>query len=232
MLSGRLKTILFNKGMTFGEFAEKCEEQEGLPLETVKNVYYGRTNDPKVSTVLKMARVLDYSVNCLMGECPHTKEEREVLGYYKQCGEHGKSIIQLVAKYEAVSAKAERESPDKHKIPCLMPKDRIHEGIVYDTCETIEIETTMKNAYVAIKMTTNDMVPTFCKGDVILYANQFPGNGEYGAFIVGDRAYIRRFIEEEGQYRLKCLHNMGEDIILKRLDDIEYIGTCIGVVRA
>ena len=41
-----------------------------------------------------------------------------------------------------------------------------------------------------------------------------------------------QYIEEENQYRLKCLHNYAQDMLFKRMDEIDYIGTCCGVVRA
>jgi len=166
-----------------------------------------------------------------MGRCSHTKEERSLLNYYRLCGNHGKSLILLTAKYEATSAKSERESVDNHKIPCLVPSGNIHHGIVYDCCEVVDITTVIKEAYVGIKMINNDLIPVYCKGDIILIENRFPNPGEYGVFYLGNRAYIRKFVEENNQYRLKCLHHYGEDIILKRLDSIEYIGTCIDVVR-
>ena len=46
------------------------------------------------------------------------------------------------------------------------------------------------------------------------------------------QAYIREFVEDNGCYRLKSVHNIGENILLKRMDEGEYIGTCISVVRA
>ena len=82
-----------------------------------------------------------------------------------------------------------------------------------------------------MKITTNDLIPRFCKGDVILFADKFPKNGEYGAFIKGDRAFIRQFVEEDGKYTLKSLQKVGDDMVMKRLDQIEYIGTCIEVIR-
>jgi len=226
-ISEKLKTELHEKNISLLEFAEICD----LPIETVKNVYYGRTPDPKVSTLLKMGNALNLSINCLMGQCPHTKDEQQLLKYYRSCGTHGKSIVGLVAKYEAMSAKSERESKDKHTIPCLIPKGNIREGIIYDRCEVVEIKTAVKEAYVGIKIINNDLIPRYCKNDIILIENRFPNYGELGVFYKGDRAYIRRFIEEDNQYILQCLHNYGEDFVLKRLDNLEYIGTCIDVVR-
>lgn len=227
MLSEKLREILSSRGLSLSEFAEMCD----LPLETLRNIYYGKTTDPKVSTVLQLSKCLEISVNELMGECTHPKEEA-LINHYRLCGRHGKSIIELVAKYEAVTAKAERDSQTKHKIPCLVPNGSIHDGIVYDKCETKEIETSIEHAYVAIKITTNDLVPVYLKGDIILLANYFPSNGECAVFYKDTRAYIRRYCEEEGQYRLKCLHKIGKDIVIKNLNQIEYIGTCIGILRS
>lgn len=227
MLGERLRSILGERDISIAEFSEMCN----LPLETVKNVYYGRTADPKVSTVMQMADALSLSVNCLMGKCALTKEERAIIRNYRGCGSHGKSLIELVARYEVTAAKSDRDSMNKHRIPCLVPRGEIHNGIVYENCEVVEIETSSSKAYVAIKLVSNDLIPIYCKDDILLFENRFPKNGEYAGFYIKKKAYIRKFVEENGQYRLKCIHDFSEDIILKRLDQIEYIGTCIDVVR-
>ncbi len=226
-LSEKLKEELKARNISINEFADICD----LPIETVKNVYYGRTPDPKVSTLLKMGKALNLSLNCLLGECPHSKDEQKLLRNYRTCGNHGKSIIALVSKYEALSTKRARESDNKHKIPCLIPKGNMREGIQYDYCEVIDVTTTSKEAYTGIKMITNDLVPLYCKNDIILIENRFPNHNEIGVFYQDGKAYIRRFIEDDNGYILKCLHGFGEDFIFKRLDSLEYIGTCIGAVK-
>jgi transcriptional regulator with XRE-family HTH domain len=228
MLGERLREILAAKGISKDEWAELCD----LPVETIRNIYYGKTPDPKVSTVMKIYKALSISVNCLMGECSHSAEERALLQYFRSSGHHGKSIILLSAKNEALTAKEERESKDKHAIPCLIPHGDMQQGIFYDNCEVADIYTAKEEAYVAIMMSNNDHIPTYCKGDILLIANRFPSNKEYGVFYQNGRAFIRQYIEEENQYRLKCLHNFSKDMVFKRLDQIEYMGTCCGVVKA
>lgn len=228
MLGERLREILAEKGISKDELAEMCD----LPVETIRNIYYGKTPDPKVSTVMKISKALSISVNCLMGECSHSAEERALLQYFRSCGHHGRSVILLSAKNEALTAKEERESTDKHAIPCLIPHGDMQQGIFYDNCEVADIYTAKEEAYVAIMMSNNDHIPTYCKGDILLIANRFPSNKEYGVFYQNGRAFIRQYIEEENQYRLKCLHNFSKDMVFKRLDQIEYMGTCCGVVKA
>lgn len=228
LLSKNIRHMANCKGMTINELAEKA----GLSVETVKNIWYMRTPDPKISTLSQIADAFGCSASYLLGRSALSDEEITIIKHYRNCGQHGKSVIELVAKYEALSVKAEREAPDKHKIPCLVPHCDITEGIVYDTCETIEIETTDSRAFVGIQINTNDWSPVYCKGDIILLTNHFPKNGEYAAFIHDGKAFIREFLEENGKYRLKCLHGIGEDIIFPRMDQVQYIGTCCGVVRS
>lgn len=228
IISKRLKDLLNMRGISISEFAEMCE----LPIETVKNIYYARTADPKVSTLLKMSNVLNLTVNCLMGQCPHTKDEQALLNFFRSCGSHGKSLILLTAKYEAITAKGQRESFTKRIIPCLLTTGNVHEGIVYDQCEVVEIETTKTDAYIAIKVSTNDLAPKYCKDDILLIENRFPKNKEYAVFFMDGKIYIRQFIEDEKEYRLHCIHGIHEDIVLKRMDEIEYVGTCIDVIRS
>ena len=228
MLDERLRGILNSQNISIAEFADMCE----LPIETIKNIYYGKTTDPKISTVMKIAKALDYSVNCLMGECAHDKEEMQLLGFYRMCGNHGKSLIQLTAKYEALTAKDERDSYGKHKIPYLLAKGNLNEGIEYDNCEVSEIDTTVADAFVGIKLTTNDLVPKYCKGDILLLANRFPHNKEYAVFYKGGKGYLRQYIEQDNKYILRSVHNTKEDKTFRRMDQVEYIGTCIGVIMA
>lgn len=226
-LSERMRQLMHERGWSIQYLAKIA----GLPEETVKNIYYAKTPDPKISTIMKLAKAFNISVNCLMGECSHTPAERAILRNYRACGKHGKAVIELIARYEANTVKDEREGVVKHSIPCIFPQGNISKGIVYDICKTEEIVTSVPEAYTAIQMTTNDLAPAYCKGDILLFENRFPQNGEIGAFFRNGKVFIRKYCEEDKSYRLKCLHKQDEDIILKRMDEVDYIGTCVDVVR-
>ena len=228
MISKRLKDILQARNISLVEFADMCK----LPMETVRSIYYGKASDPKLSTVVRMADALNVTVNCLLGQCAHSPTERTLLQNYRMCGQRGRSMIELIARYEAGAVKYERNSQGKHTVPCVLPKGEIRKGIVIDLCETSEVQTHIENAFIAVKMPDNDMAPIFWKGDIILFEDRFPEKGEIAAFFKGNKALIRRFYETEEEYRLKGLHPNEEDIVLRRLDGIDYVGTCIDVIRS
>ena len=227
-LSERLRELMKVRGWDIEDVAEKS----GQSYETVRNIYYAKTKNPRVETLLAIANVFGISVNCLMGQCQHTAEERALLQYFRESGHHGKNLILISAKYEAHTAKEEREATGRHKIPCLFPEGDIYHGIDYDSCKTEEIWTSNNEADVAIQMTNNCLMPIYCKGDTILIAHRFPRDNEYGVFYYHGKAYIRQYIERDDEYILKCLHKYDKDLVFKRMDDIEYLGTCCGVVRS
>lgn len=226
MLGERVRQLSIEKGWTIQILAEKSKLKE----ETVRNIWYNKTPDPKLSTASAIADAFGITINCLMGHCSHTPQERVILRNYRSCGKHGKAIIELIARYEANTMRDRREGT-AHEIPCIFPQGNISKGIVYDICKTEEIITTVPEAYTAIQMTTNDLAPAYCKGDILLFENRFPQNGEIGAFFREGKVFIRKYCEEGNSYRLKCLHKQDADIILKRMDEVDYIGTCIDVVR-
>lgn len=210
---------------------KETADSAGVSSETLKNIIYEKVKNPGVLTLNAIAKVFGVSINFLIGEPFISPEESALLENYRRSGNRGKSVIELIAKYEATAARSERNAKGKHSIPCVVPKGNIRKGIVYDTNETIEISTVVDEAYMAITITNNDMVPMFCKGDRILFEKRFPENGETVAFIISDRVYIRKFAEENGRYTMKCLHNHGEDMVFKRMDEIILVGTCCGVIR-
>lgn len=227
-LSERLRELMKIRGWSIEYVAENSHQS----YETVRNLYYGKTQNPRVETLLALSNLFGVSVNCLMGQCHHTSDERALLNYYRMCGHHGKSIIRASAKYEALTAKEEREATGRHTIPCLFPEGDIYHGIDYDGAESKDIWVSNDEADIAIMMTNNCLMPVYCKGDIILIVDRFPRDKEYGVFYYKGKAYIRQYIERDGQYVLKCLHKYDKDLVFNRMDDIECLGTCCGVVRS
>ena len=233
VLRKRIMDILASKGWSVQYFADLVEEQyEDISAYTVENICRGKTPDPRVSTLLAMSNVLGHSINCLMGQCQHTTKEKILLREYRSCSVHGKNRIEMIARYEAATGD-KVDAFRGREIPCSVPPQvDVQKGIMYDSCDTIYIWTTIDEAELAIQMVGNELSPLYCKGDQLLFANRFPVNGEHGAFIIDGKVYIRKYIEEKGQYILKSLRGEGKDIVVKRMDEVHYLGTCCGVIRA
>ena len=228
MLSKRLKEILNEKKISL----EYYSQMSGVPMETLRNIYYGRTSNPNIKTVMAMAEALDMTINSLLGvENTGNHEERKLMNYYRSCGLHGKNIIMNIAKYEASLMIQEEESMRQHKVPCLKSHQDIFHGRLYDPENPYEIYTNKKEAYMAFETMVNDTAPTYCKGDIILLENRFPASGEHAVFVKDEKVFVKIYFEKKDGYYLKPIHRIGSEIHLKKLDNIECLGTCCGLIR-
>lgn len=228
MIRERIATLLNERGWTIAELSK----QSGLSIDTIKNITSGKITDPRLSTLEALSNAFNLSINCLIGKCPHTPKEKILLREYRECGKHGKSIIDLVARYEAGAIKSERNTKEKHPIPCVKPNGDIHRGILWDSSKTENEYTTNLEAYIGVQMPNDDFAPLYCEGDIVLFEDRIPRNGEIAAILIKDRAYIRKVVKEKEGYKFKCLHNYGEDIYIKRMDEITFIGTVNGIIRS
>ena len=239
MFSDKIRELMIEKDISLPDLATLS----GVPFETLRNIYYRKVKDPKVSTAFQLASALGVTVEYLLSDTNKEEEledaeeqeniEEEILENYRECGNHGRAIIRIVARFESKAARKERLNLQKmkHRIPCLIPVGRVGDGIDYNSC-TVEDEYTMiKKVYLAIEITNNNFAPAYCKGDRILLENRFPELGERAVFTDGVKAYFRYFKMEGDKYCLKCLNGRGEDILLRRMDEVDCLGTCISVIR-
>lgn len=226
MLGDKLKEIMRVKGVDCRELSNSSE----VPLETIRNLYYGKVTDPKVSTVTAISKALGCSVNHLMGEEIYTPKEVNLILNYRKCGSHGKALMYLVGRYEAMTAR--HDCDDAYVVPCFVPEGAMVDGFEYKCSEVIDVETDCEDAYAAIKVTSNNFMPSFCKGDIILLEDRFPEDGERAVFVIDGIGYFRRFVEKNGRNVLRSISRHGEDIVIKMADEVNCVGTYIGVIKA
>ncbi len=226
MVASRIKEQLKLHHMKMNELCELS----GVSEATLHNIMVGKSKDPRASTLMAIAKVFQVSVNYLLGEGFISDDEKDLLQDYRDCGPHGKSVLRLAGKYEALMAKTEREGK-VHKVPCLKPLGHITDGIQCGDTEMDEVETNIEKAFFAIEIVTNNVLPSYCKGDKILLEDRVPENGERAIFVMDNYIYLRQIFERENGYLLKPVGRTGEATFVRRLDGIQCMGTCIGVIR-
>lgn len=223
-----IKALMAERDWSCQDLADEC----GEPVETIKNIYYGRTTNPHGDILVSISEAFGVTVNYLYGHHFLSDEERELIDCYRMCGKHGKSIMAVIAKYEAYTAKAERDAKDKHLIPCILPKDAACDGMKYDSNNMTKIYTTEPDAFIALQVPSNNWHPRYCKDDIILLADRFPRHNEEALFTKESKVYFRKYIETEKGYILRCVNNRHEDIKVRRMDEYMCFGTSVGIVRA
>ena len=225
MIETRLREVLKMTGWSY----QKLAEAANIPLETMRNIYYGKVKDPKCSTMLAISDVLHISVNYLLGEATHTLDEEKLIRNYRQCGKHGKSMLLTMSQNEADHARAIREKKSRQRISCFVPSTLV-DGFKFHSAEQVAIFADNPDAYMAIEITSNAFAPVYCQGDIILIEDRYPNSGEKGVFTKDDLSYIRTFLKHEKGYTLKSLTRQSKNFEFKRMDSVECMGTIIDVI--
>ena len=112
MFSDKIRELMIERDISLTDLAELS----GVPFETLRNIYYRKVKDPKVSTAFQLASALEVTVEYLLKDMSTTEEEaensegqegieEELLENYRECGNHGKAIIRLVARLECKAAR-------------------------------------------------------------------------------------------------------------------------------
>lgn len=228
VVSERFREALAIKGLTLNQYSKTSQ----MSLNTLQNLYYAKNPNPRAETLYCICKELDITMDYLTGFTKYDKNELELLTNYQKCGRHGRDFLLVISRFEADYTTSLRQRKDnKHTVNCLVPDGHEADGFEYTTCSIEQIETVFEDAFMAIKITTDNFIPSFMRGDIIALADRYPKLGEKAVYYKDGRAYFREYSYENGKVILKPITGKGESFILDRMDDYKVLGTYINVIR-
>jgi len=231
MISEGLRTAIDAQKITL----ETLSSQSGVPLETIRNLFYHKAENPRLKTVISLCQALNISVESLISDMylPIIMEDEKILlEYYRQCSSHGKQLICLIASIESEMLSVCTNTEYRHTVPCFIPTSTSACGSPYTTCDVRYIDVSTPEAFAAIQIPNNLHAPEYFCGDTILLSNRFPDYGEHAFFFYEGNIYLRRFVTiSDSEWILSDIHGRTSDIHLDNLHSYRLIGTCIGIMR-
>lgn len=231
MISKSLRAILNDQNISL----EILSQKSGLPLETIRNLFYHKAENPRLKTVAALSRALNVPIEALLPESlqiPESNDEKLLLEHYRQCSSHGKHLIQCIASMEAKITLQSQLQNDTHTILHLIPTGTSDSGGIYTACDIRYLDVHCSDAFAAISIPDNALAPEYYQDDIILLTNRFPENGDYAVFFYESRIYLRKVTISPGnKYTLTAIHGRGTDIYLNKYSNYTLMGTCIGVLR-
>lgn len=227
MIAQQLKAELKNRNMTLNDLADIVD----IPFETLRNLYYSKVQNPKLSTIVSICDALNVPVDYMLNRNTFADDEFDIIRNYRDCGVHGKSFIKKASHLEAQIARHQRNCTNKHLILCIVPTDFVNDGYVHTSCTFKQLLSPTENSYLAIEINTNNFAPIYCKYDQIVLENRFPSDGEIAVFLYKNKEFIRFFRQNGTQYILESITGRGTNISLDKMDECVCLGTCIDVIR-
>jgi transcriptional regulator with XRE-family HTH domain len=244
----KMTLLLNNLDWSLAKLADKSD----LSYDTIKNLYYGRIENPKIETLISLADAFNVSLDFLVGRINYPTEEFELLRNYRQCSNHGKHFVQAMATFESNYTRfenkqlctnqvecfvpqPEKENLDKNAIviPCLELTGSFKDGILYDTSIKRTIKTHLKNAFMSLLIPNDTLANTYYKDDIVFLEKRRPTDGEIAMFHKDNYMYIRQYKKEGNKHILRSLNINTDDIILNSSEFSQYsvVGTCIYIYR-
>ena len=237
-----IKDIKKNRNLT----NEQLATLSNISIGTLNKLLAGDTKDPKLSTLIPLAKALDCSMDELVfGLNNKNEEEKELISKYRKLDDKGKNVVMYILNNEYTHSPVTSSKPtsldlnvpdnkkarDKMRIKLFDIAVSAGTGsyLSNDTYSTITVEANelTKKADYAVRVYGNSMSPKYEDGDLLLVAQATDLNeGELGIFLVDNESYFKKL----GNRKLISLNPDYSDIDLSNVD-FSILGRVIGKLK-
>ncbi len=207
-----LFTYVDDKDITLTEIADKA----GIPLSTLNSFLYGNTSDPKLSTVVKLSRALEISIDELIGAETITDKQRESISICRNLPEHDVYLVRWFIRYlEDLNRNAD---PNIRTVSVMRLEQTIHGEIKltsdYHKMDISELDRTYSSKiFFGIILPCDYYMPKYSPLDVLFVANDRNptilddclirvGNHVFLATRKVEEGVARYYSIRDGKYRL------------------------------
>lgn len=224
-----IKSELKKKKLTLNSLSEKADLSE----DTLRSLIYGKSQDVKLSTMLKIADALDCSIDYLIGHNNWFYDE----SLLKKLQELSPRSIQTVQNLISLELKSTQyaSTDNKYVIPVLLLTGNSKDGDYYDnsiiTGHDISDypEELRKRINLGIKISNRYYEPVYFIDDILLLSTE--KKPEYNDIVVyqsnDGKLYVRRYTASG----LEPIDQFGKMILTKNQDSYTPVGVVIKVAK-
>ncbi len=230
-----LKSYKNVSGKTYADISRET----GIPLTTIEKLFCGRTKDPKIGMMSKIAHCLGCTIDELAGAEQGTAdvfgpEERRIISLYRSLDKAGKDAANAFLEHEAERVREARAAAERRE-RALYPKLYYDLPVSAGTGEYLDDSTAvivgLENEPPAgtdyiLRIAGNSMEPEFSNGDLVFVRRaEELEYGEIGIFVYSGSVYMK-------QYTPEGLRSLNPDYpLIPGSRDIRCIGLVLGAVR-
>lgn len=221
-------------GFTLNETAEKSN----IPFETFKAFFYGKSDECRLSTAVKMARIFDMSIDEIVGAETITSDMEDYIKMYKAIPEYAQYLIKYFIRHQ-YNIYQKREIYGKKVISIIKP--RCVDGYLQFTNEIDQIciehlEPSIKTKVrLGLKIPCEHYMPIYSPYDTLLIsADRDAMHGEKcliernsKLFLVEKRIYIK-----DGVKRNEYVSLMNNRFRISDVEIDEMIGYVVGFLNS
>ena len=225
-----LRGQLQEKKITLSALALKADLSE----DTLRSVVYGKSQDIKLSTVIKIADVLDCPLDDLVGRNYYSEEEKVLHKRIHRFAGHSLRAVQYFSELEESMA-LQHSSKGEMVIPVFSLLGNMKDGMYGHGHSTEKLDITdypsvlREDADFGLKILSDHFEPIYFLNDILICSCKRPP--EYNDIVlyfdVNGRFFLRKYLETH----LEPLNGFGERIPSGRFSEFTAKGVVLRVVK-
>lgn len=225
-----LRKKLREKNLTLNALSTQADLSE----DTLRSIVYGKSQDIKLSTIIKIANVLDCSLDNLAGRSFYSSQEQNIINRLSYLPERSINVIEFILQLEEKSA-LQKSNHGKDVIQVFLPTGNMKDGMHYDCFlyEDLDISnypsSIKNNVDLGIKIMTQNYEPVYHPNDIILLSHKrLPEYNDIVLYIDNEgRLFIRKYTENF----LLPINGFGKKIATKEIKHYKAMGVVIKVAK-
>lgn len=208
--------------------------QADISEDTLRSIVYGKSQDIKLSSILKIARVLDCSLDSLIGRSLYSIQEENIIKQLRNLSEHSLQTIQVLIDLEERTSLHNR-SVGKETLTVFLPTGNMKDGFFYDNSrfETLDITdypSELKNRLVfGLKIASSHFEPVYFMNDILLLSRECTPEVNDIVLCIDNagRIYLRKFTV----VGLEPVNRFGQKIPANEIHNYTYLGIVVKVAK-
>lgn len=208
--------------------------QADLSEDTLRSIIYGKSQDIKLSTMVKIADVLNCTLDNLIGRSIYSPEQQDFIDRMQNISNHSFQTLKAVLAVEE-SVNLTNTDSGKKIIQVLTPLSNMKDGHLYNSAsyDSFDIsgypKALQQSVDFGLRITTNDFEPIYYLNDILLISRRHLP--EYHDIVLymdkSKRMYIRQYLETG----LLPINRFGESIPYYKKDDYRPLGVIVTVAQ-
>lgn len=208
--------------------------QADLSEDTLRSIIYGKSQDIKLSTMIKIADVLNCSLDELAGRSPYSKQEQSIISRMRNLPKRSTNILQFMIELEEHTL-LHKSSKKTDIVPVFIPTGNLRDGMYYDnsTFEDLDISEYPRDLKIlidfGIRIITHGYEPVYYPNDILLFSHsKLPEYHDIVLYVDNSgKIYIRKYLE----YGLEAINGFGGNISSSELKNYTALGVALKVAK-
>lgn len=202
--------------------------------DTLRSIIYGKSQDIKLSSILKIAHVLDCSLDSLIGRSVYSIQEENMIKQLRTLSEHSRKTVQVLIDLEEKTT-LHNSTTGTDTTSIFLLTGNMKDGIFYDSSrfETLDITdypTELKKRIAfGIKLNTSHFEPVYFLNDVLLFSQHNAPERNDVVLCVNDAG--RLFLRKLTPFGLVPINGFGKKIPANEMNDYTIMGVVLKVAK-